>query len=389
MIPDVRRSVMAGWAITLVEIKTKFRRTALSIAGVGWLAGCSLVYGDAQDKKQCESNADCPAGLAAKYLCGSANVCEEVSCDPACKAGETCSTELTCVAKTCSEDTECSEDGSVRCGYDGLCYPKWGCLEKAADWPAPTTPFHVKTNLLDITGAANAFSAVDVRACAATDPFCSGTPLLQTGQTTFNSTTRQLDITFATVGSTGFNGVIRIKPTTGDYVASYLHAPSAAPFVSEFVTPQGVNFGNVGSFKILSDLLEVTLLPNTTLLAADVYDCGGRGAPGVRVDVAKGQSIPAVPGFRFIPVDSSNIPAPGATLTGADGRGFAINLPENKLATLTVHEGDTGPQVATFKLVAQGAESVNFVNYFPSYAAVQAWMKEYAKRSQTAADSGI
>src|SRR5690606_41430933 len=44
---------------------------------------------------------------------------------------------------TCVNDSDCLT-GS-RCGFDGLCYAKWGCLEQSLDWPTTTTaPFEFR-----------------------------------------------------------------------------------------------------------------------------------------------------------------------------------------------------------------------------------------------------
>jgi hypothetical protein len=51
---------------------------------------------------------------------------------------------------SCKVDSDCSKDSSMRCGYDGDCYETWACLG-TNDWPTKVTPFHVQTEVRDVT----------------------------------------------------------------------------------------------------------------------------------------------------------------------------------------------------------------------------------------------
>ncbi len=336
---------------------------------ISLLSGCTAVYHQDLNKRQCQVDADCASDAVPGLACID-SVCQEAPCQPACGAGSLC-IEGACAAedaRRCTQDSQCA--ASERCGYNGVCYSKWGCTNTPADWPAAPASFHVKTSLrrIDTNGLdLSAVGDVNVIACAAEDPLCEE-PVLRNPQTTL-SDDKQLDMEFEGLSGPGFTGIIEISPTLADaYLPTFVHVPDVSPWGSEFVTEKATYLGSAAIGSLLSMFAGVEADLNPGLAGFLLYDCGGRPASGVQV---VSMSDPDVP---FIPMGPGNIPQLNQRATTDEGVGFMIDLPVGKPAVFELRDPLSQAALApALSFVVQG-DGLNVVSYYPRYSAMQAWM---------------
>ena len=118
---------------------------ALVLLGVG----CSLLYREDYERRQCTEQADCSEASKAygvPLVCR-ANACQQALCmrNEECPASSTCISNM-CVGTQAGAETQaaCTLDAECglgnRCGFDGFCYVMWGCLDVDRERPvAPPT----------------------------------------------------------------------------------------------------------------------------------------------------------------------------------------------------------------------------------------------------------
>lgn len=329
--------------------------TALSL-----LTGCTAMYSGDWDERQCNVDTDCASTSSPGLVCQD-HVCQDL-------VG----------GRACAQDSECAAD--ERCGFDSRCYAKWGCLDAPDDWVA-APPFHVKTQLQDITNTTADNTSLEefaTVACYSTDPFCSAPPLVDSSQVTLDAS-RLLDVPFAALNPTGFTGMLKITPKTSGstYLPTYLHASSVSPWVGDYVTYRPTFVGSESTLSLLS-VVGISREPNTALTGVSVYDCGGRGASGVEV-VLPDTYLATNPKAKFYPVEASNTPIPSSSATNDEGRGFVVNMQSDVLTSFMLRDQASGRVIEpSLSIIVQGT-GFNFLNYYPRYSAVKAWMTHYQK----------
>ena len=370
-----------GWLVTLA---------------LAWTAGCTLIYGDELDKRQCRKQADCDSTAA---LLGTPLVCRQQACQvPTCTQTADCPGDFVCVehacvaestdagtdagpnAQACSQDTDC-ESAEQRCGYDGYCYAKWGCLAEDPVWPTalPKFTYVARVRRGEAASDPGAVGTLSVEACAAGDPTCVR-PAVLPEQVTVDPDAIA-SVPFKNISSAGFTGFIRFESISGGtseekVLPTYRHFTSETPLVGDYVEPTQITIISAQTLSLFALLGGGTTEAGTSFAIAQINDCGGRPAPSMSL------SAISVPNVIFVPTSSAG-PVLGRNETTAEGLGAVGNLPSDKLVVLTLRDqGQQRTITSTLTFVVHGG-ALNAVTYFPRYGAVQKWLEEAKRQGLT------
>lgn len=371
---------------------------ACSLSLLSLFAGCSFIYGEDLDHRQCRTQADCDA-----LAVGSPLVCRMNTCQvPGCSSNEQCASGSECVASTCTTQAPsdggaiklaCTQDSDCgaasRCGFDGFCYEKWGCLDDDRDWPKATPSFSYRIPVRKITDLElrdpASFPALDVVACAAIDPACN-TPVVRASDVMIDGD-KTVSIPFAGIGNLGFNGFVRFAPlavtldggvasdagAAQPFLTTYLHFNADTPLVTSTVAQSRLLTIDETTFGLLAKLAEVKLDLTQATIAVRIHDCGGRTAPGVSM-IARGVST-----ATFVPIQNESVPIVGGTKTAFDGSAIIINVPpRNQLFVL--HDEDLGRTIADQVAFVAVGNAINYFFYYPRFKALEAWNGQARKQ---------
>jgi hypothetical protein len=357
-------------------------RLATMIAGAT-IAGCSLVYGGDIDARQCTSSADCEAAAATlgDPLVCLASICQRQTCttNAECPAQTVCSNTV-CVKgdagpmqRACTQDSECG--AGERCGYDKLCYDKWGCLDTERDW-TPNASATFRSAVGDFITGAVATGNVTVRACRVNDPDCSR-PVVEVEQVPVEAATKAFTVTFSALTSLGFIGMVNVTASGTDglgapFLPGYVHFTQETPLVSDLKPQTDVLLIGSSSIATLAASWAYPIDPQKVILVLQAHDCGGRRAPGVSL-----APLDAVADYLYVPIAGKMVPMPGETKTADDGAALAFNLP-GKSQVFIIRDEDLS-RVLTDKIsVTLRAPGINYLAYYPRRSAVEKYMA-YAK----------
>ena len=349
-------------------------------------AACTFVYQGDLDRTQCKRQSDCEADatkLGTPLECRQ-NVCQPPECSetPDCPTGSVCVDKL-CVADSegafaCKQDSDCG-DAARRCGFDGLCYEKWGCLDDDPDWPMSEPPFTFVTRLVRAEKPTDpeALGKLDIIGCGSVDPNCDRPDI--SAAAIALSAEGKLRVPFDVTLPMGFTGVVRITSAAEEpdpILPTYRVFPSETPLVSDMVDPDPINVLGVNTFPTLASAFGLTIVEGTGFVEAHLYDCGGRPAPNVAV------SAPGVPDANFIILSSSG-PVEGATSTIADGAGTLLNLPAGESRQLVLRDEKLERVITdTLTIIVRGP-AMNYLVYFPRYSAVKSWLEEAERQGRS------
>jgi hypothetical protein len=359
------------------------RRSVLSISTLLG-GGCSIVYGDELDTKQCKIDADCEAAamrLETPLVCRQ-NACQAPTCHDSaeCPRDAICTDGL-CIADpgagsadagpqpvVCTQDSECNGEQEERCGLDGFCYVKWGCLDDDPDWPSAPSSLDLQIQLQDINGPdPSLVGPVLVSACGAADPTCSR-PIVVNNDVTI-STDKLVTVPFSGLTSSGFRGAIRVEsavPGSG-ILPGYLHFTAENPVVAPFKAPRPLQLVPMSRLQNLALFTGITAAADAAGMFLYVFDCGGRPASEVSMTFSN------APGAQIIPLQGERELVLGSNKTTADGTLIVVNLPPNLVQVLTLRDEATGRVISdTFNLIPRGP-AVNFVTYYPRQSTVAHW----------------
>lgn len=363
-------------------------------AMLAMLAGCSFIYGDDLDKEQCERDADCASDAGVALVCRM-NACQA----PLCAGNDDCPSGFSCeatmcmpnaadagVRTACTQDVDCGE-GS-RCGFDGFCYEKWGCLASNRDWPIAAQSFSYQVPIRRITDleVPSAVPEMSIIACNTIDPTCTR-PAVRKEDVTV-SEDKVVTVPFSGIGASGFTGFIRFDPIarsvdggvadagTDEVLAlpGVLHFTAETPLVGNTRAQSRLLTIDPSTFGALAIIADVQLDLTAATIAVRIHDCGGRTAAGVSM-------IPTgVTTATFVPIQNESTPVVGGTRTTSDGSAIIINVPPDRNQTFVLRDEDTGRVIAQdIAFVARGA-AINYLFYYPRYRALDQWNREAKRR---------
>ncbi len=349
-------------------------------ATLAFASGCTLLYASDADKKQCTSDADCSrlASESGSYEC-KASVCVAIEGAQSSDAGADAATD-TRVA--CKNAKDCSE--GERCGFDGFCYEKWGCLDDDPDWldnVKQEFTYESTMRSLQSPDDATLLGEISAMACSAADPACER-PKVPASAVTVGAD-KVLTVPFSAVGSSGFVGVIQIlaglpadSPTAKPVLPGFFHYTAENPLVTDVVTQDRALLIDEGTYGLLGALAGTSADSSSGTNVFLVYDCGGQSAADVSIVPSAG-----VTGFRFIPIQGETTPViDGRTTTTDDGVGILINIPPGAQAFVLKDEKLGRVISDTFSFNVRG-DAINYVQYYPRHSALKAWLDEHQRQT--------
>lgn len=355
---------------------------------LGWSAGCTLVYSSELDKRQCESHSDCEATAA---QLGTPLVCREHACQaPVCNQTEDCPTGSVCDDKlcvagggnsepepvACEQDSDCGSE-EQRCGYDGFCYAKWGCLDEDPTWPDSIPEMTYITNIRRAEAPANiaAVGSASIDVCFVADITCMA-PAVGLSDISVDENNKVTTSFTHTSLSKGFHGYVRINAastTFGPALPFHKHFTSETPLVADFVDPTPLNLVGVQTLSVLGAVYGIEMEPGTAIMQFYVADCGGRPAGGVAI------TSPTAPQATFMAFGEGGV-VEGATATTAEGNGSLVNIPPQRSQRFVLHDEALDLTITdTFSLALYG-DAINNTVYYPRFSAMQKWMAEASRR---------
>jgi hypothetical protein len=323
-------------------------------------AGCSLMYADDADKKQCTSNDDCKGRVeGATLVCTEQGVCA----DPA-------------GPQTCEQAKDCP--GGQLCGFDGLCYEKWGCLDNDDDWPVAASSFTYSAQLVSLANSENPAllgNDIEVIACSAGDPDC--TSPISTGKL---DAAKDLTLTFSNFKDTQFNGFIRVRDSSVElgsadatFLPAYIHYGRETRLVSDLPVQSRIFLVSPATYMGLAKLAGVTADAEAGTVIFIMQDCGGHSASKVSMKPMGTNS------YTFVAVQGGNQPVPGATSTTEDGAGLLLNIPRDQARTFVLRDDESGRVIDNVSINVRG-HATNYVFYYPRYSALKKWLDESKKQ---------
>jgi hypothetical protein len=328
--------------------------------------GCSLMYADDADRTQCDSDADCRKRTGDDRL-----MC--VKPEGVCNY-----TDDTSESVACSQNAECPQ--GQQCGFDGVCYEKWGCLDDDPDWPEADDSFTFSGPLVSLTNPADPSllgDSIEVLACSAGDPNCASP--LATGQVDGDN---NLSVRFTSFRDVQFNGFIRIRDSSASdvdsaaFLPAFVHYGSQSRLVSSLPLQTRIFLVNPAAYGTLASLAGVSDAdPGAGTVIFIVQDCGGRLAAQVSMK-PEGTSS-----YEFLAVQGGNQPVPDAEATTADGAGLMLNIPPDEARTFVLKDEDSGREIDRVTLNVRG-RATNYVFYYPRYSALTRWLAEHERQTQ-------
>ncbi|HVZ36732.1 MAG TPA: hypothetical protein VG963_30095 [Polyangiaceae bacterium] len=359
-------------------------------------AGCTIIYGSEFNKKQCKSQTDCDSAALAL---GQPLVCLQETCQtPACTQSSECPANSSCNGTVCvagsadagsadaaTNGVACTEDGDCgsaeqRCGYDGYCYAKWGCLSEEAKWPP--TPFNVTytTTLRSAEDPGNPAAVHDERVelCIVTDPNCANA-VVKSEQVTIGA---DATVTVPLVNGSSSNyfvGFARFTsppPADGGSAVQELPAyrlfTADTPLAANIIDPITINLVAAQTLALQSAVTGIAVDTTQAILEFFVADCGGRPAPGMSV------SANNVPNTVFLPLTNSG-PVLGSNQTTTDGTATLLGVPGDKLQTFTIRDEGLQRVISSTLTFSTHSGANDYFVYYPRNSALQKWLAE-AKR---------
>jgi hypothetical protein len=313
---------------------------------------CTLVAD--LDVKQCSKDADCGkyGDQYAGYACQD-EVCVDFKCsdDASCRArggtyaDDICNEDKECVPPLCTMDTECTGAGPTATCKSGRCVDEvWGCLKDPPPADAPKT-LTFEAPVIDFSTRQ---PTVNTRAFVCRPPNCDP-PV--SGPHALDSQGK-LSITLEDVGSTGFDGWIRVEADNPMTMEPEL------PLVFVFPRPLRENFvvdasrplalirpGTIGAFSALFP--DVSIDEETTaLVTLRLFDCLDRPAANLRLNLA----VPRME--RFYVTDAAFQPDTTAVATDEAGIAGLMNVTPG-LQTINVIYNPTGEELFHFRAFTQ------------------------------------
>jgi hypothetical protein len=329
-------------------------------AALGLFAGCSFIQD--YDLEQCEKDRDCGkrgAGYA-NHVCVE-NLCRPfLSCssDAQCQsrggnlAKYICNDDMQCVAPDCETHEDCQEDGerpTASCTAGRCGDPAWGCLrlEKPPPNSMPTIKFTTTVQDL-VTGKAP--PGMQAFVCANSDKPCTD-PIAGPYQAT--DAAGNISFSISGLSTAGFGGFIKFT-APGELPLEFQFVKT--PLERDFVSPPSTPFAMLKprTMEMFGALVgkEVNEA-NSSLLVMRVFDCEGKPAAGVRLELAN----TANDAF-FFTSDSTYMPDVDATATDGTGVAGLANVPAPGIPTVNVIHAESGHKLYDFKMTSNPATFV-------------------------------
>lgn len=356
------------------------------------LGGCSLVYGSDLDAKQCTKQEDCDTAAASVGLplvC-EANVCRQPSCASTvdCPTGSWCVNSL-CVspdagtpALPCNQDSDCT--GGQLCGFDKLCYEKWGCIDQGRDW-TPNTNAHYRAAVRSFSNSTdpNAVGTVSAKACNP-NTTCNP-PFVPPDAVVYDHAQRTIDVPFNVLPAGGFTGDVTVIdvdagvpgdggiPENARY-PGVIHFTSQNPLVSDLTPQTDILLSTPAEVRFIAGTwaawISYPVDPAKGVMVLQVHDCGGRKAAGMRLTPG---ATPETAQWLFVPIESKTSPNPRLQKTTEDGAALLFNLPATAV-TFTLTDEDQNRVINDRIAVTLKPVSLNYFAYYPRKSAVERWM---------------
>lgn len=335
-----------------------------AVAALSLLGSCSIMYGDDADAKQCKVQADCDA---VSMRTGAQLVCNDGVCEQPADAG------AQVVAKACTVDSECPANN--RCGFDGFCYEKWGCIDQPRDFAPADTNADFRATVRRFENSASAELVGDLKAvaCLTNSPSCN--PPSVASEAIALSADKVLAVPFRGLAENGFVGAIEVmrRPSadggTGDPILpAYYHFTSENPLVTNLTTQSELFMASDVIFPVLAGQWGVTLDPQRGTVVLQVHDCGGRKAADVTLTPM------GVSDYLFAPVTGKSTPTLAASATTEDGAALLLNLPPDRNVIFTLRDEVQGRVLSDkISFVVRG-KAINYFAYYPRRSALARWM---------------
>jgi len=356
------------------------------------LSACTLLYEDDAKKQQCKSDADCGRLLGKNNLltCRS-NVCvfadgvTSLDGDAGKDDGKVDASVDSGVKPRvpCKNAKDCGE--GERCGFDGFCYEKWGCLDDDADWldnVKQDFSYTATIRSLQSPDDASLLGKLSASACSAADPTCQRPKVDEKAVTVTED--KVLTLPFTGVGSSGFVGFIKMVAEQPDQGADagtearavlpgYFHFTAENPLVNDVVTQDRSLLIDTGTYGLLATVAGIGSDEGSGTIVFLIYDCGGQSAADISVTPS------GVSDFTFLPIQGETSPVTGGTATTEDGVGIVINVPPGSQSFVIKDETQNRIVSDTISFNVR-PEAINYVQYYPRYSGLKAWMDEHARR---------
>jgi len=346
---------------------------------LAFTAGCSFIYADEIDRKQCKRDQDCEAAagrLDTPLVCRQ-NACQAPECegDGDCPAGSACQSNL-CIGVgsddsgvpgpvACEGDTDCDAEKFELCGLDGFCYEKWGCLDEEPDWPDAPSKLEYRVELLGTTADPEAIPEYEVTACTLRDPSCSDL-VVKAGAASVDDK-NLLTVPFSGLDAKGFRGVINLVPQGQEEVQNpilpaYVQFTAETPLVATFTGLAPISAFSAADRTLLGAVAGVTVEPDEAGVLLRVLDCGGRYAAGVSM------KAPAAPQGTFIPLQAEAGLVLGSNETTEDGTAILTKLPGDRSLVFTLRDEPQDRVITdTLNFITHGG-AVDLVTYYPRFS---------------------
>lgn len=349
-------------------------------------AGCSLLYREDLERRQCLEQADCTQAsrdFGVPLVCR-ANACQQALCtrNEECPASSTCISNM-CVGTqsgaetqaTCSQDAECGEGN--RCGFDGFCYVMWGCLDVDREHPVapPVLRYSTLVRNIEAPDDPTRVGELQVIGCSVIDPTCAAPNVVS--QDVSISPDKLMQAVFRNVPTTGFIGSLHLDalPASAGIMASYVHFTADTPLFADFYAQTPVLLIRGELYQLLAQVAAVTLDPAATTIAVRVHDCGGRPAPGVSM------ASTSAPTATFVPLQADRVPVVGGLETTEDGGALLVNVPANRPVALTFRDVHGNRVLTDSALLNPRPAAINYLFWYPRQSAQQKWTAEARRRS--------
>ncbi len=342
-------------------------------------AGCTLMYASDADKKQCKVDSDCNelAGEAGDFECKT-SICVSIENVQSRDAGTGDGATENRVA--CQNAKDCGE--GERCGFDGFCYEKWGCLDNDPDWADNVQQefaWQATLRSLQSPDDVTLLGSISAEACSAADPNCER-PKVARGTASVTDD-KVIKMPFTGVGKSGFVGVIKVLaalptdiPNAKPVLPGYFHFTSENPLVSDVVSQDRALLIDKGTYGLLGALAGTSTDSSSGTNVFLIYDCGGQSAADVSIIPSSG-----VTGFRFIPIQGETTPIiDGRTTTTDDGVAILINIPPGSQGFVLKDEKLGRVISDTFSFNVRG-DAINYVQYYPRFSGLKAWLDQHER----------
>lgn len=362
--------------------------TATLSVGLSLLSACTLIYKSDADKKQCKNDDDCGEVSGEPLVCRSGVCSWKNGVGPMDAGGDDGKPDAAADAGgkprvACENTKDCGE--GERCGFDGFCYEKWGCVDNDPDWldnVKQDFTYTATIRSLQSPDDATLLGTLTASACSAADPTCQRPKVEEKAATVTDD--KVLTLPFKGVGSSGFVGFIKMVAELPDQGADagvearavlpgYFHFTAENPLVNDVVTQDRALLIDTGTYGLLAGVAGVGADEGAGTIVFLIYDCGGQSAADVSITPS------GLSDFTFVPIQGETSPVIGETTTTEDGVAIVVNVPPGSQSFVIKDEKLNRIVTDTISFNVR-SEAINYVQYYPRYSGLKAWMDEHARQ---------